>query len=79
MSQKARFFKIGIFTFAAIGILVFAIVIFGAGAMFKEVILLETYFNESVQGLDIGSPVKFRGVSVGQVKSGLVATKSLPR
>src|SRR6266511_2688946 len=29
--------------------------------------IIETYFNESVQGLDIGSKVKYRGVSVGEV------------
>ena len=29
--------------------------------------VIETYFNESVQGLDIGSKVKYRGVSVGEV------------
>ncbi|MEO5765800.1 MAG: MlaD family protein, partial [Casimicrobiaceae bacterium] len=28
---------------------------------------IETYFNESVQGLDIGSKMKYRGVEVGQV------------
>ena len=35
---------------------------------FKEAALVETYIEESVQGLDIGSPMKFRGVLVGKVE-----------
>jgi phospholipid/cholesterol/gamma-HCH transport system substrate-binding protein len=35
-----------------------------------------TYFNESVQGLDKDSPVKYRGVSVGRVHSISVAPDS---
>jgi hypothetical protein len=30
--------------------------------------MLGTLFNESVQGLDIGSPVKYKGVPIGKVK-----------
>ena len=35
---------------------------------FRKKALVETYIDESVQGLDVGSPVKFRGVPVGRVE-----------
>lgn len=43
------------------------IIILGAGNLSKNLIL-ETYFDESIQGLDVGSIVKFRGVKIGTVK-----------
>jgi ABC-type transporter Mla subunit MlaD len=69
MSAKANFFKIGLFTIGAVIALVFLVVLLGAGKLFQSKIVMETYFNESVQGLDLGSKVKYRGVIVGEVKS----------
>ncbi|HUU49892.1 MAG TPA: MlaD family protein, partial [Nitrospinota bacterium] len=40
----------------------------GAGMLFREELIVETYIDGSVQGLDVGAPVKFRGVKVGEVK-----------
>jgi paraquat-inducible protein B len=42
-------------------------VILGGRGLFKEPLLLETYFDESVQGLEVGSPVKLRGVQIGTI------------
>lgn len=69
MSERANYFKIGLFVIAAVTLLVAGVIVFGIGAFFRKEIQVETYFQESVQGLDIGSPVKFRGVQIGQVKT----------
>lgn len=67
MSTKAHYFKLGLFVIGGVTLGVIALLIFGAGALFREKIIAETYINESVQGLDIGSPVKQRGVKIGTV------------
>lgn len=68
MSSKANYFKIGLFVISAVTIGVVAIVVLGVGAIFQKKVLMETYIEESVQGLDVGSAVKFRGVQVGKVE-----------
>lgn len=68
MSAKANYYKIGLFVMSAIIIAVAAIIIFGAGMFFREEFLVETYMDGSVQGLSVGSPIKFRGVKIGEVK-----------
>jgi len=74
MSEKIHYFRVGLFTVFSLVLLTFGLILFGAGKIFKDdSILLETYFNQSVQGLDIGSPVKFNGVKVGEVKEILFA------
>src|ERR1051325_6534712 len=65
--DNANYFKIGLFTITAVIICLIGVVVLGGGAFLKKKNTLETYIDESVQGLDIGSPVKFRGVPVGQV------------
>lgn len=68
MKQKANYYRIGIFVIASLAIVSLFIIILGAGNLFQKKLILETYFDESIQGLDIGSIVKFRGVKVGTVK-----------
>jgi len=68
MATKANYFKIGLFVIASVALIVTCVIIFGSGNFFQEKIYFETYLDESVQGLDIGSPVKYRGVKIGQVQ-----------
>ena len=67
MSLKANYFKLGLFVIGAIVAGILVLVIIGSGRWFQPKVTVETYFNESVQGLDIGSKLKYRGVAIGDV------------
>ncbi len=67
MSLKANYFKLGMFVIGAVVAGAMLIIVVGSGRWFQPRITIETYFNESVQGLDIGSKVKYRGVVIGDV------------
>lgn len=67
MKGQPNYFKIGVFVIAAFALLAAALVFFGADRMLRPKIYLETYVNGTVQGIDIGSPVKFRGVQIGRI------------
>ena len=76
MSAQANFFKLGLFVIGATVVLVLLLLILGSGRWFQSKVAIETYLNESAQGLDVGSKVKYRGVVVGEVtKIGFTYTK----
>ena len=60
--------KLGLFVAVALGLGFAGVVFFGANRLNRESFPIVTYFGESVEGLDVGSPVKFRGVQLGRVK-----------
>lgn len=68
MSAKANYFKLGLFIIIAVVIGIIGVLALGAGRLLEKKIVLETYLDESVQGVDIGSKVKFRGVTVGNIR-----------
>lgn len=78
MSAQLNYFKIGIFVIAAVLIGVVAIIALGAGSFFQKTVMIETYFQESVQGLDDGSPLKFRGVRIGKIAEITLVGKAYP-
>jgi len=67
MSSKASNFKIGLFILIGMIVTVIGIILFGGGKFFREKYTIETYFDQSVQGLDVGAPLKFYGVQIGDV------------
>ena len=66
-TQKTRAFKIGLFVITALAMIVVGLVFLGSRGWNKKFVYIETYINESVQGLDVGAPVKYRGVQIGVV------------
>lgn len=66
--QEANHFKIGLFI--SIGTLLFVALLFVVGLRdyFEEKFMVYTYTSESVQGLEVGSPVKYQGVAIGKVE-----------
>ena len=67
MSKPANKTVIGIFVVVAIGLVVAAILILGSGKFFQDRPKYVMYFDGSVKGLAVGSPVVFRGVRTGTV------------
>ena len=59
--------KLGLFVVVAVGAMLGTLFWLGARRFRREAFPAISYFDESVQGLDVGSPVKFRGVTVGTV------------
>ncbi|WP_431861261.1 MlaD family protein [Azospirillum sp.] len=69
MAAKANPKVVGGFVVGAVALLVTAVALFGGGNLLASRPRAGTYFQGSVAGLDVGAPVTYRGVRVGEVKS----------
>jgi paraquat-inducible protein B len=58
---------IGAFVLGALALVFGGIVILGSGALFRDIKEVVMFFDGSVGGLQVGAPVTFRGVAVGEV------------
>ncbi len=67
MKTRTHHVLIGTFVIVGVLILCFGVMALGASRFLRHTITVETYIEESVHGLEIGSPVKFRGVKIGEV------------
>jgi paraquat-inducible protein B len=68
MNKKISPTLIGAFVVGALALLVVAVIAFGSGRLFRKASDFVLYFDNSVNGLRVGAPVKFKGVEVGSVK-----------
>ncbi|MHC5082423.1 MAG: MlaD family protein, partial [Planctomycetota bacterium] len=67
MRENSTYFKVGLFVLGCLALLI-AGVIFISADKIDHAVLVETYIDESVQGLSVGSSVVRRGVAIGRVE-----------
>jgi paraquat-inducible protein B len=67
MSKKANKTLIGAFVLGAVVLIVAGVIIFGGGKFFQKRVEFVMFFEGSVKGLQVGAPVVFRGVKIGEV------------
>jgi paraquat-inducible protein B len=69
MSKPVSKTMIGLFVAGAIALIVVAIGVLGSGKFFTQKFTYFMVFEGSVKGLNVGSPMVFRGVKIGAVSS----------
>ena len=74
METEPHYFRVGVYIIALVtGLALFSLWLVSDGLQHARDYRI--YFAESVSGLNLGSPVKYRGVSVGQVKEIIIDKK----
>lgn len=68
MKNNVNSLAIGMFVLGAALISVITVVVFGASKFFEDDQIFVSRFAETVNGLDVGAPVKFKGVKIGKVE-----------
>ncbi len=67
MSKRASPAMVGGFIVGGVALVVAAVIVLGSGKLFKDTVDYISWFEGSVNGLNPGAPVKFMGVTIGQV------------
>jgi phospholipid/cholesterol/gamma-HCH transport system substrate-binding protein len=73
MASLKTKFSVGLFLIIGMAAIIVGIIWLGMSNYLEKGRLFVAYFDESIQGLDKDSPVKFRGVAIGRVQHITVA------
>jgi len=69
MAKQANKIRIGLFVVGAVCLAILAVAVFGSGSFFTNKRYYVMFFDGTVKGLTVGSPVMFHGVRIGTVSS----------
>lgn len=79
MSSRVTPSTVGAFVLAGVVLAVAVTLVLGSGAFFQDRYELLSFFDGDVTGLDAGSPVRYRGVPIGQVTEVRISLDNDPR
>lgn len=78
MKSKAHYFRIGLFALLMLALLIAGLILINADVFKGDRILIETYLDESVQGLNVGTALLNRGVAIGRIEKITFVTQEYP-
>jgi ABC-type transporter Mla subunit MlaD len=67
MDEGKRHYRLGLFVVVSVIALAVLLFVLGGRKLFQPTYTFETYFASSVAGLEIGAPLRYRGVPLGEV------------
>lgn len=67
MDEGKRYYRLGLFVIVSVLALAVLLFVLGGRKLFQPTYTFETYFAESVAGLEVGAPLRYRGVPLGTV------------
>src|SRR5688572_25146035 len=76
MAVERNYARLGLFLVVAVAVLLATALLFLQRARSRAVIEMVTYTRENVSGIDVSSPVRYRGVPLGRVTEVRVDPKS---
>ena len=79
MEDSRRHVRLGLFVVISLSVLVAVLGLLGWRKWFQPTFTIETYFDQSIAGLELGAPANFRGVPLGQVTEILTSVATYER
>ncbi|MFC3126562.1 MlaD family protein [Pseudoroseomonas globiformis] len=78
-SYRSLYLRVGALILAGLSLALGFVVFLTGGGFGRSALTFETYLSESVTGLEVGAPVRYRGVQIGQISEiGLVNAEYPP-
>ncbi|HML74685.1 MAG TPA: hypothetical protein PKB02_09335 [Anaerohalosphaeraceae bacterium] len=78
MKSNAHYFRIGLFFILMLALLIGGLILISEDMFGGERFYIETYLNESVQGLSQGTALLHRGVAIGRIEKITFVTREYP-